>query len=94
MDEVELQKLADLARIDIGAEELQKLQKDMEAILKYVSRIEEVGVSAEDEMTSTVNAFLREDKNPHETGMHSVEILEQAPETERGYVKVKKILKA
>ncbi|MDP3726164.1 MAG: Asp-tRNA(Asn)/Glu-tRNA(Gln) amidotransferase subunit GatC [bacterium] len=92
MDSKELQKLADLARIDIEADELKKLQKDMEAILKYVSRIEEVAVNREDELISTTDAFLREDGNPHETGVFSKEILKEVPKTKDGYVEVKKII--
>ncbi len=92
MDSKELQKLADLARIAIAEEELKGLQKDMEAILKYVSRVEEVVINAESELASTADAFLRNDENPHETSLHTKELLEEAPKTKDGYVQVKKII--
>ena len=90
MNAEELQKLADLARISIAEDELKGLQKDMEAILKYVSQIQDVASQPQNYAEQTqidaeiARDFLREDENSHETGVHSAEILAQAPETKDG----------
>jgi aspartyl-tRNA(Asn)/glutamyl-tRNA(Gln) amidotransferase subunit C len=93
MDKKELEKLAHLARISISEEEAKDLQKDMEGILKYASQIQEF-VTEKEEMQDKGRLYnvMRPDGEPHESGMYTDELLAQAPETERGYVKVKKIL--
>jgi aspartyl/glutamyl-tRNA(Asn/Gln) amidotransferase C subunit len=42
----EIKKLALLARIEIGTDEAKELQKDLGAILDYVSKLKEVPVDA------------------------------------------------
>ena len=93
MEENELQKLADLARIAIPKDELNALKGDLEAILNYVSQIQKVSAdSAEMKPSVHAEAFLREDVSPHESGAHTKEILSGAPKTKNGYIEVKKIL--
>lgn len=96
MDPKAFQKLAGLARIDIEAKELGQIQKDIGAILQYVSRIQEIASSTSrgdvqggHEALSNV---MREDEEPHESGAYSKELLAEVPRTKDGYIQVKKIL--
>ena len=93
MDIKELTKLAELARISVSNKELEGFQKDMEAILKYVSHIQELEIR-EDEKTEKeqLRNVMREDEQAHESGIYTDNLLSQVPEAEREYVKVKKIL--
>ncbi len=93
MNEQELQKLADLARITIAREELKKIHTDMDAILKYISQIQEVVDMGNDtEKGEYAAPILREDARPHEGGIYTDDLLNSAPRTKDGYVRVKKIL--
>lgn len=90
IDEVE--KLAKLARIEITDEEKEQFQKEIGAILDYVSELKEAPIAEKEISIISENVNrLREDANPHETGIYSKELLEEAPKSEKGFVKVKKI---
>ncbi|MCR4284003.1 MAG: Asp-tRNA(Asn)/Glu-tRNA(Gln) amidotransferase subunit GatC [Parcubacteria group bacterium] len=88
----EVEKLAKLARIEITDREKEQFQKEIGSILDYVSELKEAP-SAEKEIIKKLENVnkLREDINPHETGIYSRELLEGAPRSEKGFVKVKKI---
>lgn len=89
----EIDKLAELSRLDISSEEKKGLLGDLEAILAYVSEVKEATkekwAPGKGEMT---NINLREDNAPHEPGAYTEEILAEVPDTADGYVKVKKII--
>lgn len=93
MDKEELKKLAELARISVSDKELKGFQKDMKAILKYISQIQESTVhEGEKTEKEQLRNVMREDEQAHESGIYTDNLLSQVPETEMGYVKVKKIL--
>ena len=95
----DVKKLAALARIQVGAEEEEKLAQDMGTILAYVEQIQKVsGESASSAETDTdrvhmpVRNVMRDDNHAHESGIHTDAILAEVPQKEGKYVKVKKIL--
>lgn len=87
--------MAKLARIEVGDEEAENLSHEFDAILGYVGEIKKL-----DYKSSLVEArpqpsrfnVMREDGEPHESGIYTEKILEQAPAREGDYIKVKKIL--
>ncbi len=88
----EIEKLAKLARIEITDEEKAQFQKEIGAILDYVSELKEAPTSKEELISSSENInSLREDENPHKPEAYTKELLEEAPRIEKGFVKVKKI---
>jgi aspartyl-tRNA(Asn)/glutamyl-tRNA(Gln) amidotransferase subunit C len=88
----DVQKLADLALIDVAEEELDTVTGEIEAILGYVSEVSTLaGTEAEQQMPVLRNV-LREDAEPHESGVYTDSILKQAPDTKGDYLRVKKIL--
>ena len=93
---VDMDKLALLARIKLTEEEKKKLEQEFEGILTYVSKLEEVEVGDIDEKTGskTVDAenVVRKDKDPHETGKFSENLLAEVPVTRENRVEVRKIL--
>jgi len=98
MNAEEVLKLAKLARIEISAEEAENLSHEFEAILGYVGEVKEVSGLGGDLPAgsgrrdgSEVNV-MREDINPHESGVFTEAILKNAPAREDDYIKVKKIL--
>ena len=92
MNETELQKLALLSRISVSPDELKKLHEDMEAVLKYISQIQEIPVTEAGDTKHDEVPFLREDEVPHESSLYAKELLTEAPRTKNNYIQVKKIL--
>ncbi|MFA5131707.1 MAG: Asp-tRNA(Asn)/Glu-tRNA(Gln) amidotransferase subunit GatC [Candidatus Paceibacterota bacterium] len=90
--EQELDNLSALARITITPEEKPKMLLDMQAILGYISEINEVqGELVRGE--EAVYNVVREDVVTHETGSNTEAILAEAPLTKNGYVQVEQVLK-
>lgn len=88
----DLANIAALSRVSVTPEEEDKMLADMQAILGYISEINEVSgdvVRAKGEHYNIV----REDIITHETGSNTEAILGEAPDTEDGYVKVAQVLK-
>lgn len=92
ISENDVKKLATLARIKLSPEEETKLARDMESILGYVQQIQSVEIPEMSGRKERVRNVLRDDANPHESGIHTQDILNEAPGREGDYLKVKKIL--
>ncbi len=90
----DIQKLAELARIRVTADEEQELLAELDPVLDYVSEIKEATSSGagEHDYGHLVNVHLREDGEPHEPGIHTKDIIDEVPASEKGYVKVRKVL--
>lgn len=92
MNEDQIKKLAELARVEISAMEVEDLKGDMEAILGYVDQITTVADTQEQVVNSENRNIMREDTDAHEKGVHTDTLLAEAPKKKDGYVEVKKIL--
>jgi len=99
MNREEVLKLAKLARIDLENGEAESLSGEFDAILGYVGEVKEVSSSPRKDLgeslglsSGTVLNVMREDINPHQSGLYTEKILKQAPAREGNYLKVKKIL--
>jgi aspartyl-tRNA(Asn)/glutamyl-tRNA(Gln) amidotransferase subunit C len=89
----DIEKLASLARIKIEENEKEQFGKEIDSILGYVNQIKEAKVSLDQsERVGDIKNVLREDANPHETGVNTEKLLNEAPGREGQFVKVKKIL--
>ena len=91
----DIEKLAELSRINVSDDEKEAFLKDMESILDYVGQIKTVAGTANIATTQDENELknvFREDENCHDPGQFTEDLLKTAPEKENGYVKVKKIL--
>lgn len=88
----EVQKLADLARITLTEEEQKALRKDLDAIIGYVHKVEEVGVSEIELSLGEVHNITRADNVSHESGAFTEALLKALPQREGEYAKVKRIL--
>lgn len=87
----DVKKLSTLSRISVSEDELVSISKEISSILEYVGQIDKA-VSNTSSSNYTLINVLREDKNPHESGFHTEVILNEAPEREGNFLKVKKIL--
>lgn len=86
-------KLARLARIQVTKEELQKYSVELTAILKYVeqlARVDTDGLKPTYQVTGLTDV-MRPDEI-HDYGVAAEELLKNAPATEDGHIKVKRMI--
>jgi aspartyl-tRNA(Asn)/glutamyl-tRNA(Gln) amidotransferase subunit C len=89
---VDIRALANLARLEVSDEEVAKLEKELPSILAFVEQIQKASAEApaSDPMLKNV---LREDADPHESGLYTKKILDAAPAQEKDQVKVMQVLR-
>lgn len=95
MDKEQVLSLAKLSRIKLSDTEAETLSHEFDAILGYVSEVKEVSPSRGDKLTSedfSVRNIMREDGEGHTSGLYTEKLLNESPDREGDYVKVKKIL--
>ncbi len=88
----EVKKLATLARLEFEDAELTDMQEKLGAILEYVGQINNVLTDVEGKEVPELRNVSREDALLGVLESTSESLLAEAPATENGYVKVKKIL--
>jgi len=89
---VDVRALASLARLEVSDEEVAKLEKELPSILQFVEQIQKASSDAPPERHSLRNV-MREDKNPHESGLYTKKLLDAAPAQEKDQVVVKQVLR-
>jgi len=87
----DIEKLSGLARIALDDNEKQKLQKDLESILDYVSELKNAPALDSEQKESYIKNVMREDDDHYTSGQFSEEILAEAPDRAGEYFKVKPI---
>lgn len=98
----EIKKLADLARIEIPDDEMEKLGGEMDAILGYIGQIKSITTERDADFLSPEQGkgerseggvnIMREDINPTDPETYSKELIAEFPDKANNYLKVKKIL--
>ena len=93
----DVEKLAQLARIELPEAEKEGILNDLKSILGYIDQIEKVKDSgvAPQELGLEVGLLrnvMREDVNAHQSGAYTKEIVEEMPEAMDGFLKVQSIL--
>ncbi|MFA5841187.1 MAG: Asp-tRNA(Asn)/Glu-tRNA(Gln) amidotransferase subunit GatC [Candidatus Paceibacterota bacterium] len=96
MDIKDVEKLAELAKIELSDNEKASVLKDMEGILDYVKIVEKVEVPDVEPEYNLKNIWREDalvDENSPGASRFSKEIIkEQFPDAQDGFLKVKKIL--
>jgi len=95
----EVKQIAKLARLGLTPKEIEKMQKELSSILDYIEKLKEIDVSNAEPMSHSVEVknIMRKDiakkPAPYRTEGSGAGLMELAPETKEGYLKVKSILK-
>ncbi|MDE2031136.1 MAG: Asp-tRNA(Asn)/Glu-tRNA(Gln) amidotransferase subunit GatC [Patescibacteria group bacterium] len=92
MELEDIKNLAQMARIDMSDNELADMASDFGPILEYVGQIGEVKQSLEIKPNYTLQNVVREDVSTNKTGEYTERIIEQMPDSQDGFLKVKQIL--
>ncbi len=90
MEIKDVEILAELARIELSEDEKKNMLKDMEGILTYVKQIEAVKAPDIGGEYEIYNVWREDVLEPREFSREL--ILEQFPDSQDGFLKVKKIL--
>lgn len=87
-------KIAALARMNLSEKETEKMSKDLESILNYIDQLNRADISGSDLSEEKIhsNSSLREDCAVSQSEKTIELMLNQAPQKEEGYIKVKEIL--
>jgi len=91
LDKDTVAHLASLARIALSPDEQERLVKDLGGILEYVSEISAVVTQDVGPVPGDLRGVMRDDA-ASEGGKYTADLLANAPETEKGYFKVRSIL--
>ncbi|MEK9181655.1 MAG: Asp-tRNA(Asn)/Glu-tRNA(Gln) amidotransferase subunit GatC [Patescibacteria group bacterium] len=86
----DVEDLAELAKLELSNEEKESLLADMESILGYVKQIEEVEVGEVRSNDTVYNVWREDVLAPREFSREL--IVKQFPDSQDGFLKVKKIL--
>ena|SRR3989338_3610556 len=85
--------IAKLARLHLTDEEVLKYQRELSAILDYVSQLSEVdttGVEPTAQVTGLINRLRQDEAAPADPATRQ-RLLDAAPEREGDYIKVKAV---
>lgn len=90
----EIQHIANLARLHLSEEELERYGRDLSLILDYVAQLQELDVADVRPTSHSVEVenVTRKDIARKESPARVNALLEAAPKKERGYISTKAIL--
>jgi aspartyl-tRNA(Asn)/glutamyl-tRNA(Gln) amidotransferase subunit C len=91
-EDVNIKTLARLARLNVTDEEVAQFENEIPEILSFVDSIKKAGEGSNNKISKHRN-IMREDKDPHESGIHTDDLLDAAPKTEGKRIKVKQVIK-
>lgn len=90
-EKVDVAALAKLAKLEVSADELARLEKEIPEILGFVETIQQVSGDVSTESPAHRNV-MREDANPHEGGLYSKDLLDAAPAQKDDQIVVKQVI--
>lgn len=91
----EVKHIAKLARLGLTEKEIGKYQKELSSILDYIEKLKEVDVSKVEPTSHSIRVenIEREDAESKRQEAGNRKLMELAPETKQGFLKVKSIFK-
>ncbi|MBX7496718.1 Asp-tRNA(Asn)/Glu-tRNA(Gln) amidotransferase subunit GatC [Qipengyuania sp. 6B39] len=97
VDKATVAKIASLARIKMGDEELERMVPELNGILDWVEQLGEVECSGVEPMTAVIENHLRlredvVDADPKTGGGRREDVLANAPAAEHGFFGVPKVI--
>ncbi len=97
---VDVRALAKLARLEVSDEELLKLEREIPSILAFVETIQKAdvemrpstGSASSPPASSGLHNVMRDDGEPHESGIYTEALLAQAPARKGNRWAVKQVI--
>lgn len=89
----DINRLAELSRLDIPTEEKEMVLTDLTAIIGYVDQIQSISIDRSNEVINPIpRNVVRDDVSANESGSYTDTLLDQMPDHEGSYLKVPRIL--
>jgi len=93
IDEKITKKIANLAKIELSAEELLEYSNDISKILSWIDQLKKVDVQNIDPVTSvTDNKLFEREDNKYKSNIEKEDILLNAPDKSNDYFTVPKVI--
>ncbi len=93
IDEKITKKIANLAKIELSAEELLEYSNDLSKILSWIDQLKKVDVQNIDPVTSvTDNKLFEREDNKYKSNIEKEDILLNAPDKSNDYFTVPKVI--
>ncbi len=91
----DVEHIAKLARLGLTQKEVKKFRVELSSILAYIEKLKEIDVSKVEPTSHplAVQNCVRKDEGLEHQKTESVKLLELAPKTKDGYIKVRSTLK-
>ena len=91
----ETRQLGYLARIFLSDEEAGRLQSDLDRIVEYVAQLQSIeteGIERTNQVTGLTDVVREDVVTSDKDGLSREDLLANAPATENGYIKVRRVL--
>jgi len=88
----EVEKLAELAKLDLDDGEIDRFREDLGHILEYVDTLDEVETADVEPTTHAVLSEMLGRRDELEEGLSREEVLRDAPDDERDQFRVPKVV--
>jgi aspartyl-tRNA(Asn)/glutamyl-tRNA(Gln) amidotransferase subunit C len=88
----EVQKLAELSLIEVSSDELETIAGEMDAIIGYVSEVTSLATEKGVREKPPLYNVMRDDVVTNTPGQYTDALLNEAPDRDGNYLRVKKIL--
>lgn len=91
---MDINHIAKLSRIKLAGKEKKKLEKDISAVLDFFGKLQELNTEKVDPIAhiTGLENVMRKDRAVKTDEKTRQRLLDSAPETQDGYVKVKSVL--
>lgn len=88
----DIKKLAELIRLDMSEGEMSAILYDFDSILSYVGQVQEVSEGSISQEEHLLINVMREDVVTNQSFSYTNKLIEQMPDSQDGFLKVKQIL--
>lgn len=92
IDRDEVEKLAELAKLDLDDDEIERFRDDLGDILEYVDKLDELEVDGVEPTTHAVLSEMLGRRDELEEGLSREEVLRDAPDNEEHQFRVPKVV--
>lgn len=97
----DVERVAELANLELGADETMRMQRDLNAILGYVNQLRQIDTSQVEPMAQVSDLFAGAEANGHggslradavSASLERATVMASAPETDGAFFKTPKVI--
>ena len=93
-ENIDVRYVAGLARLDLSDDECETFQGQLEAILGYIEKLQDVDVEGIDPTAHASPVFDRLREDVSHPGLGQADLLQNAPDSGKGQIRVPKVVDA